>query len=296
MHAGIAGTGKMGSAIARRLLALDHRVTVWNRSADRAAPLLELGAGWAATPRDLAAQCDTIITMLTDDAAQHAVYFGNAGLTTGSLAGRLFIDMSTVSPQTQQATGARVQAAGADFLECPVGGSVGPASAGQLLGFVGGAESDLSRARGLLELLCRRVEHVGPLGAGATMKLAVNLPLMVYWQTLGEALSLMQPLGLDPARMIDILADTSGAPNMLKSRGPMIAQALAGDAGGAVSVNVATMRKDLRAMLVQAAQHKVKLPVTTLALRSFEQAAAAGLDAADCTQLPVWWLRKGAKA
>ena len=285
----------MGSAMARRLLSLNHSVTVWNRSPERAAPLLELGAGWAVTPRDLSAQCDTVITMLTADEALETVYFGEAGLTSAALAGRLFIDMSTVSPATQQATGARVRGLGAGYLECPVGGSVGPAREGKLLGFVGGSEADLARARALLDTLCRRVEHVGPLGAGATMKLAINLPLMVYWQTLGEALSLVQPLGLDPARVIDIFTETSGGPNMLKVRGPMIAQALSGDASVPVSVNVATMRKDLRAMLAEAARNHVKLPGTALALQAFEQAAASGLDAADCTQLPVWWLRESGK-
>jgi 3-hydroxyisobutyrate dehydrogenase len=77
----------------------------------------------------------------------------------------------------------------------------------------------VARARPLLDQLCKRIEHVGPHGAGETMKLAVNLPLMVYWQTLGEALSLVQPLGLDPQRVIDILSDSSGGPNMLKVRG-----------------------------------------------------------------------------
>jgi 3-hydroxyisobutyrate dehydrogenase len=118
----------------------------------------------------------------------------------------------------------------------------------------------------------------------------------MYWQTLSEALSLLQPLGLDPARVIDILSDTSGGPNMLKARGPMIAQALAGDATGAVSVNVSTMRKDLRSMLDQAALQQVRLPLAQLTLQSFEQAGAAGLDGADCTQLPVWWLGGAGKA
>jgi 3-hydroxyisobutyrate dehydrogenase len=173
---------------------------------------------------------------------------------------------------------------------------VGPALQGKLLGFVGGAAPDLERARELLEVLCRRVEHVGELGAGATMKLAINLPLMVYWQTLSEALSLLQPLGLDPARVVDILSETSGGPNMLKARGPMIAQALAGNADGTVSVNVSTMRKDLRSMLDQAALQQVRLPLAQLTLQSFEQAGAAGLDSADCTQLPVWWLGGAGKA
>lgn len=296
MRIGLAGAGKMGSAMARRLMASGQSVTVWNRTVARAQGLLDEGAAWAASPAELAATCDVVLTMLLDDAALDEVYLGTDGLLSGAVPGRLFIDMSTVAPAQPQQIGARVQAAGARFLECPVGGSVGPAREGRLLGFVGGAAEDLALARPVLELLCRRIEHVGPWGAGATMKLAINLPLMVYWQTLSEALSLVQPLGLDPARVVDILADTSGGPNMLKVRGAAIAQALAGTGSGAVSVDVATMRKDLRAMLAQAGELQARLPLTELTLRTFEQAAAQGLDAADCTQLPVWWLKGAGKA
>jgi 3-hydroxyisobutyrate dehydrogenase len=292
MHIGIAGTGKMGSAIAKRLSGLVHQVTVWNRTPQRARPLLDQGASWAATPAVLASEAPIVITMLTDEAALDEVYFGEQGLLAGAVQDKLLIDMSTVKPAKQQQVGARVRAEGARYLECPVGGSVGPAAEGKLLGFVGGAAPDLERARELLALLCRRVEHVGELGAGATMKLAINLPLMVYWQTLSEALSLLQPLGLDPARVVDILSDSSGGPNMLKVRGPLIAQALSGNASAPVSVNVATMRKDLRAMLDQAALQHYRLPLTALTLQTFEQAGEAGLDAADCTQLPVWWLHQ----
>jgi 3-hydroxyisobutyrate dehydrogenase len=296
MRIGIAGTGKMGSAMAKRLLSLDHQLTVWNRTPERAQALQGLGAVLAASPLDLAQRSDIVISMLIDEQALDAVYFGAQGLLSGPVAGKLFIDMSTVKPAKQQELGARVTTLGAHYIECPVSGSVGPALEGKLLGFVGGSEADFLRARGLLDQLCRRVEHVGPLGAGATMKLAVNLPLMVYWQTLGEALSLIAPLGLDPKRVIDIFSETSGGPNMLKARGTMIAQALAGSSSGQVSVNVATMRKDLRAMLDQAALQQSALPVTALALKSFDQAASQGLDAADCTELPVWWLSHGSKA
>ena len=295
MQIALAGTGKMGAAMARRLMANGHTVTVWNRTAARAQPLLDEGATWAASPAALAASADIVLTMLIDEAALDEVYLGVDGLLAGPAAGRLFIDMSTVSPAKPQQIGARVQAAGGSFLECPVGGSVGPAKEGRLLGFVGGAAEDLARARPVLEALCRRIEHVGPLGAGATMKLTINLPLMVYWQTLSEALSLVQPLGLDPARVVDILADTSGGPNMLKLRGAAIAQALSGQADP-VSVDVATMRKDMRAMLAQGAALGTRLPLTETALRTFEQAAAQGLDAADCTELPVWWLKGAGRA
>ena len=296
MHIGVAGTGKMGSAMARRLLGCKHSVTVWNRTRDKAEPLLALGAQWADTPAELAGMADLVISMVTDERALDDVYSEPQGLLEGAVKGKLLIDMSTVKPATQRQMAAKVNLAGAAYLECPVGGSIGPAQEGKLLGFVGGDSSDLERAREVLGQLCRRVEHVGPHGAGATMKLAINLPLMVYWQTLGEALSLIQPLGLDPARVVEIFSETSGGPNMLKVRGPMIAQALSGAKSAQVTVDVATMRKDMNAMLAQAQLQGRELPLTALALGCFERAAGAGLDQADCTQLPVWWLGSGGKA
>ncbi len=293
MHIGIAGTGKMGSAIAKRLLGLGHSVTVWNRTAARAQPLVEAGCKLAASLSALPGGTDAVITMLTDDAALDQVYGG--GLLSGAVAGKLFIDMSTVQPAKQIAIGAQVAAAGAVYVECPVGGTVGPALEGRLLGFVGGAANDVARARRLLDLLCRRVEHVGPFGAGATMKLAINLPLMVYWQTLGEALSLIAPLGLDPARVIDIFSETSGGPNLLKARGPNIAKALAAQSVP-VTVELATMRKDVRTMLGFGAANHLRLPLTAATLAAFDQAAKQGMDQADCTQLPAWWIKEGSKA
>ena len=285
----------MGSAIAMRLLSLKHRVTVWNRTRARAQALIDMGAEWSASVQDMPGVTDLVITMLTDEQALDEVYFGPHGLLSGSVSQKLFIDMSTVKPAKQQEIGARVTAAGGAYLECPVGGSIGPALEGKLFGFVGGSEADLARAQPVLDLLCRRVEHVGPLGSGALMKLAINLPLMVYWQTLGEALSLVQPLGIDPKRLIDIFSDTSAGPNMLKVRGGMIAQALAGSQSGQVTVNVATMRKDMRAMLDQAKLQSLRLPLTQAALSCFDRAADKGLDPADCTQLLVQWLKDDGK-
>ena len=296
MRIGIAGTGKMGSAIARRLASFDHQVMVWNRTRDKAEPLLNEGIAWAATPRELAAANDVVITLLTNEQALDDVYSGTHGLFSPQAQGKLFLEMSTVPPARQQEMARRALQVGANYVECPVGGSVGPAKEGKLIAFVGGNDQDVVRARPLLEQLCKRIEHVGPHGAGETMKLAINLPLMVYWQTLGEALSIVQPLGLDPQRVIEIMADSSGGPNMLKVRGAAIAQALAGQKTGTVSVDVATMRKDVRAMLEEARSHGRKLPLAEATLENFERAANSGLDKADCTQLPVWWLAEGGKA
>ena len=291
MRVGSAGTGKMGSVIALRLHALGHQVTVWNRSAERAQALIDAGLHWAATPRALAETSDLIISLLTNEQALDDVYLGTDGLWSGAVSDKVFIDMSTVKPAQQQAMGERAASLQVAYLECPVSGSVGPAKEGKLIGFVGGDESVLLRVRALLDELCKRVEYVGPLGAGATMKLAVNLPLMVYWQTLGEALSLIEPLGLDPQRVVDIFSESSGGPNMLKVRGGMIVQALAGTPSELVTVNLATMRKDVRTMVDQAALQGRQVPLTAITLNNLDQAAASGLDASDCTQFPVWWLK-----
>jgi 3-hydroxyisobutyrate dehydrogenase len=296
MKVGVAGTGKMGSAVAARLKTLGHEVRVWNRTSARAQPLLDTGIAWAASPRELVSNTDAVITFLTDEKALDDVYLSPSGLLSAPCAGKLLIEMSTVAPARQQALAARAADAGAVYVECPVGGSVGPAKEGKLIGFAGGAAPDVERARELLSQLCRRVEHVGPHGAGATMKLAVNLPLMVYWQTLGEALSLVQPLGLDPARVIDILSDSSGGPNMLKVRGGMIAKALGGDAGGPVTVDIATMHKDVQKMLDLGGSLHRELPLTARTAQSLREAMDQGLAQADCAQLPVWWLNEARRS
>jgi 3-hydroxyisobutyrate dehydrogenase len=120
------------------------------------------------------------------------------------------------------------------------------------------------------------------------MKLAINLPLLVFWQAFGEALALTQPLGLDAARLMDIFTDTSGAPNMLKARAPMIAAQLRGE-NVAATVEIDNVRKDLRTMLDEARSRGVTLPVTAQALDCLDQAARAGFGTADCTRIPVIW-------
>ena len=296
MHIGIAGIGKMGAAVGARLLSQGYTLSVWNRTSDRAQPLIAAGAAWADSPKALAESVDVVITLLTNEAALDDVYGSATGLLAGKVQNKIFIDMSTVRPAKPQELAKRAQAVNAIFLECPVGGSVGPAKEGKLLGFVGGDAQDLSQVKALLDVMCRRVEHVGPHGAGATMKLAINLPLMVYWQTLGEALSLVEPLGLDPKRVIDIFSDTSGGPNMLKVRGGMIAQTLHQHSSDQVTVNVSTMRKDMQAMLDQGEATHKQMPLTALALQQFDAAAHSGLDDRDCTELLVWWLSQGSRA
>ncbi len=286
MKIGIAGMGRMGSAIAGRLASLGHEMMVWNRTPDKARAT---GLAVASDPAALAKASEAVITILTDAKAVDEVY---SKMLAGEVKGKLFIEMSTVRPQVQIALSKRVLSREAKIIECPVGGTIGPAKEGKLFGFAGGEAADVARARPILEQMCRRVEHVGPIGSGARMKLAINLPLLVYWQALGEALSLVKDLGLEPGRLMDILADTSGAPNMMKNRAPIVAAALAGKEPSPVTVNVDTMKKDLSEMVEEIRSLGWSAPATEAALAGFTRASKAGLGARDCVMIPVDWSSK----
>ena len=279
----------MGSAIATRLASLGHEMMVWNRTADKARAT---GLPVATTARELAERSEIVVTILTDANAVEQVYGEMLG---GDVKGRLFVEMSTVRPEVPKKISSRVKGKGAAFIECPVGGTIGPAKEGKLFGFVGGDAADVARARPVLEQMCRRVEHVGPVGAGARMKLAINLPLLVYWQALGEALSLVRDLNLDPNRLMDILADTSGAAAMMKNRAPTVAAALAGKEPSPVTVNVDTMKKDLSEMVEEMRSLGFPSLVTQAALEGFTRASRAGLGAKDCAMLPVAWVNSGSE-
>jgi 3-hydroxyisobutyrate dehydrogenase len=289
MKIGVCGTGRMGAAIAQRLIAVGHEVGVWNRDSKKTKPLTDAGAKLYASPAELVEGCEAVIAMLLNDAATEAVYQGLQGILKSKLAGKLIIDMSTVRPDTMISVGTAVAQQGAAFVECPVGGSTVPAKEGKLFGLVGGTDADVARAMPLLEQLCRRIEHVGELGSGSMMKLAVNLPLLVYWQALGEALTICKPLDLPAERLIDILTDTSGAPAAMKGRGPVIAKVLGGAPLGATAFGLNAAKKDLACAVQFAASLHAELPVTASALACYEEAEAAGLGDADATAVSTRW-------
>jgi 3-hydroxyisobutyrate dehydrogenase len=288
MHIGIAGLGRMGTAITERLREVGHRTVVWNRSPEKAKTLVEAGVEAATSPAELVGRVEAVITILTDAAALDAVYRGENGLLSGNLAGKLVIDMSTVQPETEIDIAEAVRAKGAAFVECPVGGTTGPARTGKLIGLVGGQDVDITRARPILEALCRRIEHVGPVGAGASMKLAINLPLLVFYQALGEALTLCRHLGHDPKWLMEFFADTAGGANILKVRGPAIAEALSGG-DPTPAFDVASIRKDLRTMIAEAKVRGARLPLAERTLEIYDEAAREGWDARDGASLPAYW-------
>ncbi|MEA2911229.1 MAG: 3-hydroxyisobutyrate dehydrogenase [Bradyrhizobium sp.] len=296
MKIGVCGTGRMGSAIAQRLMSVGHEVGVWNRNSVKTKPLIDAGAKLFASPAELVEGCEVVVVMLLNDAATEAIYREPNGVLQGKLAGRLVIDMSTIRPDTMKANGSSVMQQGAAFVECPVGGSTGPAKEGKLFGLVGGTKADVARAMPMLEQMCRRIEHVGELGAGSMMKLAVNLPLLVYWQALGEALTICKPLNLPADRLIDILSDTAGTPTAMKGRGAVIAKVLGGAPLGETAFGLNAAKKDLATAVQFGASIHAALPVTASALACYEEAEAAGFGDADATAISTRWTQRKGKS
>jgi len=291
MQIGIAGLGRMGAAMAARLMDVGHTLTVWNRSPEKAKPLTDAGARLVATPEDLAEHSDAVITMLTDADAIDHVYNGENGLLSGDVSDTLFIEMSTVRPEVTVALAKVVRASGARFVECPVGGTTGPARQGKLFGFMGADEGDAELAEPILNQLCRRLEHVGPVGSGALAKFTINMPLMIYYQALGEALAMARPLGLEPERLMDMIADSSGAPTMMKTRGPTVAKMMQGE-DTAVTFDIAGCIKDLQSMQAEGHARGISLPLVQLTLACMEESASKGLAGKEAAAHSVYWAKK----
>jgi len=292
MKIGIAGTGRMGAVIGERLLAEGYDLVVWNRTRDKTKSLVAAGASEATTPADLAGQVDTVITILTNADSIDAVYRGRDGLLSGDVSGKLFIEMSTVRPVTEEKLAGDIRAKGGAMVDAPVGGTTGPAKEGKLVGVIGGGDEDVARARPILEKLCKRLDHVGPVGAGASFKLAINLPLVVYWQALGEALSLCSHHGVDPLRIADLMADSSAGPNMMKVRGWAVAAVLNGETVPA-TFDIDSMRKDMRTMLEEAEARGVELPLVAQSLACYDECSAAGHGAGDPAMETAFWVSRG---
>jgi 3-hydroxyisobutyrate dehydrogenase len=295
MKVGVAGLGAMGAAVAARLIDCGHDVTVWNRTADKAKPLADAGAKVAKSPAEVAAASEAVITMLTDGKAIDEVYNGPNGLLSGDPKGKLFIEMSTVAPKVCKELAGKVRAKGAALVECPVGGSTAPARKGELLGLMGAEPADAERAKPILQQLTRRLEHCGPVGAGAAMKLAINLPLMVAWQAYGEAFAIARSVGWPARRLLDLFVESNGANNALKMRADMIVKMFDGQDPGTTTFSIANGVKDLRTMVETGEALGAEMRATKAALGGFEDATKHGNGGEDGARMAVYWTQRGKK-
>ncbi len=214
MKVAVVGTGRMGSAMARAIARGGADLTLYNRTPDRARALAdELGASVAGSATEAAAEADVAITMLADGDAVRATWEGPDGLVAGAHDGGVLVDMSTVPPDTLAPFEAAVRERGSGILDAPVSGSTVLAESGQLTIMAGGTSDDLERARPALDLVSRGITHVGPLGSGAALKLAVNALIFAINNSLGEALVLAERAGIDRDVAYDVfVGSAAGAP------------------------------------------------------------------------------------
>lgn len=213
LRVSVVGTGRMGAAMAARIAAAGHTLTVWNRTRTTAASLaVRLGdAAVAGTAREAAAAADVVIVSLADDAAVQATYRGDDGLVAGLGPGTVVADTSTVAPQTIRGLGAEVSGTGARLVDTPVSGSVSSVEGGTILVMAGGEPSDVELARPALESFAKQIILLGPLGSGSTMKLAVNAMVFGLNQSLAEALVLAEKAGVVRQLAYEVIANSAVA-------------------------------------------------------------------------------------
>jgi 3-hydroxyisobutyrate dehydrogenase-like beta-hydroxyacid dehydrogenase len=253
---GFVGLGAMGSRIAGRLLDGDgNRLYGTNRDAAKATGLLERGMIWASTPREVAEAADVIFSMVTDDAALEAITAGPDGILAGLAPGKLYIDMSTVSPQASRKIARSVSDLGASMLDAPVSGSVPAAEDGSLVIMVGGPDKAFRTAEPLLRTLGRTVTYAGGNGQALFLKLAVNISLAVQMLAFSEGVLLAERGGIDPKLAAEVLTGSALGSPMLQARAP-----LALDLPGQAWFDVQLMHKDIRLVLDAARELNVPVP------------------------------------
>ncbi len=253
----------------------EHPLAVWNRTPDRAGPLAEAGATLADSPAALAAASDVVITMLSDAAAVRAILAGPGGVLAAIRPGGTVVDMSTIGPEAARELGTLAAEHGAAFLDAPVSGSVALAEQGTLTTMVGGPPDAFDRVRPVLARLTRAQLYLGPQGAGAAMKLAVNILIAATNQAVAEALALAARSGIDPAAAYDALATSAISSPFLEYK----RQAFLEPGTAPVSFTTALMSKDLALALSVAGS--TPLPITAAAKQFLDDTCAAGLSDAD---------------
>jgi 3-hydroxyisobutyrate dehydrogenase-like beta-hydroxyacid dehydrogenase len=268
---GFIGLGVMGSQMANRLLSKGHAVTGYNRTRSKAQWLVEKGMQWAESPRAVVSASDYTFAMVTNSAALEAITQGPDGLLAGLSAGKIFIDMSTVSPAASRALAAQVRALGADMVDSPVSGSVITLQEGKLSVMVGGRKETFDKIRPLLLDLGPKVTHVGDNGLALSMKIATNLSLAVQMLAFSEGVLLAEKSGIPRDVAVDVLTHSAVASPMIQYRGPFVLQQ-----PEQAWFDVNMMQKDLVLALDLGRQLDVPLPTTALSNQFLTAARGMG--------------------
>ncbi len=275
-HLGFVGLGAMGGRIAKRLLDAGHTVTGYNRTAAKARPLEQAGLALAPTPRAVAAAAEITFSMVTDTGALRAITEGPDGILAGLGSGKVYVDMSTVSPRASRDLAARVRERGAVMLDAPVSGSLVTLEEGRLSIMVGGDREAVERVRPILLAIGPVVTHVGENGQAALMKIATNLNLGAQVLAFCEAVLLAEKGGIARKTAVHVLLNSAIASPMLKYRGPFVLE-LPGEAW----FDCTMMQKDLVLAAEMGRALGVPLPTTAAANEWLTAARAMGFAERD---------------
>jgi 3-hydroxyisobutyrate dehydrogenase-like beta-hydroxyacid dehydrogenase len=266
----------MGSAITRRLLDAGHAVTVWNRTPEKARPVLEAGATWAATPREVAERSEIVFTMVTNTEAVQAVTEGPDGILAGLGPGKVYVDMSTASPANTRALAEGVAAIGAQMLDAPVSGTSITVEQGKASLLVGGDGDAFEQAWPVLEAIAPRVFHMGPTGTAVTMKIAINLSLAVQMLAFSEGVLLAEKSGIPREQAVNAMLGSVLASPMLAYRAPLVL----GHPDEAW-FDCHMMQKDMNLALELGLELEVPLPTTAITNEFLTAANAMGIGEKD---------------
>jgi 3-hydroxyisobutyrate dehydrogenase-like beta-hydroxyacid dehydrogenase len=266
----------MGSRMAKRLLEAGHDVTGYNRTRSKAQWLLDAGMKWGNTPRAVAEANDVVFTMVTNTEALRAVTEGVDGILAGLSAGKIYVDMSTVSPAAIRAAAKQVEAKGAAMLDAPVSGSVITLEEGKLSFMVGGKRETFEKVLPILQAIGPKATHVGGNGLAVSMKIATNLSLAVQMLAFSEGVLLAEKSGIARATAVEVLLNSVIASPMVKYRGPFVLK-MPDEAWFDVNM----MQKDILLALEMGRQLHVPLPTTAITNQMLTAARGMGLAEKD---------------
>jgi 3-hydroxyisobutyrate dehydrogenase-like beta-hydroxyacid dehydrogenase len=281
---GLIGLGLMGHPMGANLLKAGHELTVWNRTASRGDDLVAQGAKRAATPRDLAAASEVVLTIVSDPPALESVLWGETGVFSGLRRGSVIIELSTVSPGLEKRAAAAAVDLGSEFLEAPVTGGTWGAEKGELVFMVGGEATTLKRVEPVLGAMGKRWFHLGPIGAGQTVKLAMNLLLDVQVEAFAEALALVTRAGIPGQSLFEVMQSSMGRSGVLDLKG---ANMLKGEYKPSFPLRL--MHKDLGLALDLANQLGVPLPAAAASREVLNAVKGAITEDVDFSALATFW-------
>jgi 3-hydroxyisobutyrate dehydrogenase-like beta-hydroxyacid dehydrogenase len=278
----------MGRPIGLNLLKKGFSLTVWNRSPSRAETLVAQGARVAASPREAAAASDVLIMIVSDPPAVEQVLWGENGALSGLRRGTVLVDCSTVSPALARRSAAASSERGVEYLDAPVTGGTWGAEKGELVMMVGGAEETLKRVEPVFGAIAKRWFHLGPNGAGQSVKLAMNMLLALEVDALAEALALTRAAGIPGERVVEVMQSSMGRAPVLDVKAPMLLQR-----NYAPSFPLRLMHKDLALAMDLARELGVNLPAGSAAERVYANVLSSAREDLDYAAIGRYWEKSG---